>query len=383
MQKVEKFIPLSRPTISKDSIDEVVGVLKSGWLATGPLTQKFEQKLSAYFEGRPALCFSSATAGLQAALIAIGVKEGDEVVTTPMTFVATANVIAALGAKPVFVDVDRGTFNIDPNHIYDACTSKTKAIMPVHYAGMPVDLDPIYEIAQMRGLRVIEDAAHAFGTYYKDRKIGAFGDMQVFSFHPIKNMTSGEGGCVVLDPKSEQKILELQRFHGIDRPIWDRFSKNGIRDYDVIFPGGKSNMSDVQAAIGIHQLAEVDVLNKRRRYLASRYSYHFDDIKDKIRTQAIPSYESMHSAHLFPICLSDKTKKNNFMAFLKDNMIGATPYYTPVHLFSYYQKTFGYKKGDFPNAEYIGERIVCLPLYSGLKEDEQDYVIGVVKKFFE
>ena len=283
----------------------------------------------------------------------------------------------------MFVDIERGTFNIDSNKIYDACTARTKAIMPVHYAGMPVDLKPIYEIAKQRDLRVIEDAAHAFGAYYGDRKIGASGDIQVFSFHPIKNMTSGEGGCVVLDSESEQKVLSLQRFHGIDRPIWDRFSKNSSNYYDVVFPGGKSNMSDIQAAIGIHQLSEVNVLNEKRRYLASRYSYHLNDLKDKIYTQSIPTYDFMHSGHLFPVCLSDETKRDSFMSFLKDNLIGSTPYYSPIHLFSYYQKTFGYKKGDFPNAEYIGERIVCLPLYYELREDEQDYIISIVKKFFE
>jgi dTDP-4-amino-4,6-dideoxygalactose transaminase len=315
--------------------------------------------------------------------MAIGVKAGDEVVTTPLTFVATANVIAMLGAKPVFVDIEKGTFNICVDKILDACTPKTKAIMPVHYAGLPVDLDPIYEIAKQRGLRVIEDAAHAVGTSYKNRKIGAFGDIQVFSFHPIKNMTSGEGGCVVLDSEQEQKFLSLQRFHGIDRSIWDRFSKNGSCYYDVIFPGAKSNLSDIQAAIGMHQLAEVESLNEKRRYLADRYRRAFDDMDDKFSLQKIPNYDFVHSGHLFPICLRDAGKRDRFMSFLKENSIGTVPYYTPVHLFSYYQKTFGYKKGDFPNAEYVGERILCLPLYSGLEEVEQDYVISMVKKFFE
>ena len=382
MQKVDKFLPLSRPTISDETIEEVTNVLKSGWLATGPLTRKFEANLSDFF-GRHAMCLTSATAGLQAALMAIGVKAGDEVVTTPLTFVATSNVIAMLGAKPVFVDIEKDTFNIDPKKIEAACTAKTKAIMPVHYAGLPVDLDPIYEIAKRKNLRVIEDAAHAMGTSYKGKKIGTFGDIQVFSFHPIKNMTSGEGGCVVLDSEAEQKVLELQRFHGIDRSIWDRFSKNGSCYYDVVFPGFKSNMSDIQAAIGLHQLQELETLNIRRRHLSDRYRKSFADLEDKISMQGIPQYDFVHSGHLFPICISDASKRDDFMAFLKERGIGTTPYYTPLHLFTYYQKEFGYKKGDFPNAEYVGERIVCLPLYYDLQENEQDYIIDVIHDFFK
>ena len=383
MQKVEKFLPLSRPTISKETIDEVVKVLESGWLATGPLTQKFEAELSKYFGDRKAACFTSATAGLHASLIAIGIKPGDEVITTPLTFVATANVIAMLGARPVFVDIERDTFNIDVKKVEAACTEKTKAIMPVHYAGLPVDLDPLYEIAKRKNLRVIEDSAHAVGTSYKGRKIGTFGDIQVFSFHPIKNMTSGEGGCVVLDSENEMKTLGLQRFHGIDRSIWDRFSKNGSTYYDVVFPGFKSNMSDIQAAIGLHQLSEVEMMNERRRHLANRYREAFADMGDKLTMQGIPQYDFVHSGHLFPICVVDSEKRDDFMSFLKENSIGTTPYYTPLHLFSYYQKEFGFKKGDFPEAEYVGERIVCLPLYYALQESDQDYIIDMVKKFFE
>lgn len=383
MQKVEKFLPLSRPTISKETIDEVVKVLESGWLATGPLTQKFEAELSKYFGDRKAACFTSATAGLHASLIAIGIKPGDEVITTPLTFVATANVIAMLGARPVFVDIERDTFNIDVKKVEAACTEKTKAIMPVHYAGLPVDLDPLYEIAKRKNLRVIEDSAHAVGTSYKGRKIGTFGDIQVFSFHPIKNMTSGEGGCVVLDSENEMKTLGLQRFHGIDRSIWDRFSKNGSTYYDIVFPGFKSNMSDIQAAIGLHQLSEVEMMNERRRRLANRYREAFADMGDKLTMQGIPQYDFVHSGHLFPICVVDSEKRDDFMSFLKENSIGTTPYYTPLHLFSYYQKEFGFKKGDFPEAEYVGERIVCLPLYYALQESDQDYIIDMVKKFFE
>lgn len=384
MQK-NKFLPLSRPTISDETIEEVTNVLKSGWIATGPLTQKFEKKLSEYFCGRQAMCVTSATAGLKAALMAIGVKAGDEVITTSLTFAATANVIAMLGAKPVFVDIERDSFNIDPNKIAEACTSKTKAIMPVHYAGLSVDLDPIYEIAKAKNLRVIEDAAHAMGSEYKGRKIGTFGDIQVFSFHPIKNMTSGEGGCIVFDNslEKEKKFIELQRFHGIDRSIWDRFSKNASCYYDVVMPGEKSNMSDLQAAIGIHQLHELEEMNERRRMLADRYRKAFsENLAEKISMQSEPNYSFVHSGHLFPICIKDETKRDDFMAFLKENSIGTTPYYMPLHLFSYYKNTFGYRSGMLENTEYVGKRIVCIPLYTALQENEQDYIIDIIQRFF-
>lgn len=383
-----KFLPLSRPTISEETIAEVERVLRSGWLATGPLCQRFEQELGEYFEGRTALCFTSATAGLKAALMAIGIKPGDEVITTSLTFAATANVIAMLGAKPVFVDIEPDSFNIDPAKITAACSDKTKAIMPVHYAGLPVDLDPIYELAKMRGLRVIEDAAHAMGSNYKGKKIGSFGDIQVFSFHPIKNMTSGEGGCVVIDPSkaSERKTLELQRFHGIDRSIWDRFSKTASCYYDVVMPGEKNNMSDLQAAIGLHQLHELEEMNKRRRFLAQRYCTGLGGLilKGKISLQKNPRYDFLHSGHLFPICITDPSSRDDFMTYLKEKNIGTTPYYIPLHLFSYYRDAFGYTEGskNLENTEYVGKRIVCIPLYTALQESEQDRIIETIMEFW-
>ncbi|MDR2268540.1 MAG: DegT/DnrJ/EryC1/StrS aminotransferase family protein [Holosporaceae bacterium] len=383
MAKVDKFLPVSRPTISEETIEDVVNVLRSGWLATGPITKQFEEKLSEYFSGRKVLCFSSATAGLHAALMAMGVGNGDEVITPSMTFVATANVVATLGAKPVFVDIDRNTFNMDPQRIWDACTPRTKVILPVHYAGLPVDLDAIYEIARLKKFRVLEDAAHAMGAAYRGKRIGSFGDIQAFSFHPIKNMTSAEGGCLVLDSESEERFLNLQRFHGIDRSIWDRFSKTASCYYDVVCPGSKSNMSDLQSIIGVHQLRELESMNIRRRELADRYRAALADLQDHIFFQQSPSYDSVHSGHLFPTCIRDDARRDDFIDFLKKNNIGTTPYYMPVHLFSYYRDAFGYKDGDLEHTEYIGRRIVCIPLYPTLENQEQDYIIRTIGKFFE
>lgn len=381
------YLPTLKPMISDETIAEVANILKSGWLATGPMCQRFEQELSEYFEGRTVLCFTSATAGLKASLMAIGIKPGDEVITTSLTFAATANVIAMLGAKPVFVDIERDSLNIDPQKIKEACTEKTRAIMPVHYAGLPVDMDKIYEIANELNLRVIEDAAHAMGSAYKNRKIGSFGDIQVFSFHPVKNMTSGEGGCVVFDPtkQAERKLLELQRFHGIDRSIWDRFSKTASCYYDVVVPGEKSNMSDIQAAIGLHQLHELEQMNERRRTLLQRYREAFADLiaSGKIEIQENPRYSFVHSGHLFPVCITDASRRDEFMEFLKAKSIGTTPYYSPLHLFSYYRKTFGYQEGMLKNTEYVGKRIVCIPLYTALSDEDQDRVIAAVEEFLK
>ena len=384
LQKVDHFLPVSKPEISKDTIDELVKIINSGWIATGPKTKQFEENLSNFFDGRTALTVTSNTAGLYITLKMFDIGPGDYVVTTPLTFVATVNAIMLAGATPLFVDVDKNTFNIDVNKIAKLNNDKIKAVIPVHYAGLPIDMDPLLELAKQRNWRVIEDAAHAMGAYYKGRKIGTFGDVQVFSFHPIKNMTTGEGGCIVLD-KSEhdlQRFVELFRFHGIDRSIWDRFSKKGNQTYDVAMPGFKFNMSDIQSVIGCHQLSELDEMNKKRREIIARYREAFKDIAD-ITMQGVPSYDHVHSGHLFPILLKDTQTRDDLSAFLKEHNIGTTPYYFPVHLFSYYKDKYGYKVGDFPIAEYIGFRVLCLPLYPSLLEEEQTFVINRILEFFK
>ena len=235
--KKEDFLPFSRPSISREAIDEVVACLESGWITTGPRVKKFEDDLKAYVSAPHALTLSSATAGLHLVLTALELKPGDEVITTPMTFAATLNTIVLAGGKPVLVDVDPGTYNIDINRIEQVITSRTRAIMPVHFAGLPADLDPLYAIAKKHGLRVVEDAAHAIGTEYKGRRIGSFGDVQVFSFHPNKNMTTGEGGCVVTRDNKMAEAVALLRFHGMDREAWNRFGKKGSQHYEIITPG--------------------------------------------------------------------------------------------------------------------------------------------------
>lgn len=396
MQKVnesesEKFIPVARPCFSPEVVKIVSDVINSGWLATGPYSQKFEKDLAYYLLSydqqnneifRTVLALTSGTAALFLALKAIGIKENDEVITTPLTFVSAVNAIALCGAKPVFVDIEEDSFNIDVTKVEEAITDRTKAILPMHYAGLPVDLDEIYNLSSKYELRVIEDAAHSMGAKYKSKTIGSFGDIQCFSFHPIKNMTTGEGGAISTNDKMVQRYVELHRFHGIDRSVWDRFSKNGKSDYDVVVPGFKYNISDIQAAIGIEQLSRLEDMNKKRRDLAMRYFEQFSECCS-FWCQKRPSYDHIHAHHLFPICMRDSKKREELMKFLKSKNIGSIPYYSPVHLFTYYKDAFGYKVGDFEIAERVGSSILCIPLYPDLSLSEQDRVIFAIKEFFK
>ena len=258
------FLPFALPSITDAEINEVVASLKSGWITTGPKVQQFEQQLRDYTKAPHALCLNSATAGLHVALMALELKPGDEVITSAMTFVATYNTIEQAGGRVVLVDIDPNTYNIDVNLLEQAITPRTRAIVPVHFAGSPVDLDVVYALAKKHNLRVIEDAAQAIGTEYKGKRLGSFGDTAVFSFHPNKNITSGEGGCVTTFDDALAQQVKVLRFHGIDRDAFNRFSKTGSQEYDVIAPGYKYNMLDIQAAIGIHQLPRLDDFIKVR-----------------------------------------------------------------------------------------------------------------------
>ncbi len=376
------FLPFARPTISEAAIEEVVASLRSGWITTGPKVQKFEEMLSAYHSGRRAVCVSSATAGLQIALIALGIKEGDEIITTPLTFVATLNTIVLAGGKPVLVDIDPQTLNINAAAIEAAITPKTKAIMPVHYAGLPCDMDTIYALAKKHSLRVVEDCAHAIGAVYKGRKLGSSGDIQVMSFHPNKNMTTGEGGAIITDDKEVIHRLERLRFHGIDRDAFNRFSKAGSQQYDVVAAGYKYNMMDIQAALGIHQLPELDGFIEKRTKLARRYIELLGGWSEFTLPQA-PKYDHAHAWHLFtPLLNQNKAglDRDGLINAMKAENIGLGLHYQSTHTFSYYQDNYGWKPGDFPNALSAGERIFSLPLFPLMTIDEQDRVIKALEK---
>ncbi len=381
----EEFLPFSRPTISQEAIDEVVACLKSGWITTGPRVKKFEDDLKAYCSAPHALALSSATAGLHLVLAALELKPGDEVITTPMTFAATLNTVVLTGGKPVLVDVEPGTYNMDVAKIEKAVTKRTRAIMPVHFAGLPVDLDPLYEIAEKHGLRVVEDAAHAIGTEYKGRRIGSLGDVQVFSFHPNKNMTTGEGGCVVTRDDKIAEIVALLRFHGMDREAWNRFGKKGSQHYEIITPGYKYNMMDIQAALGLHQLGQLEGFIRRRTELALRYQKILAGWPQWSIPQA-PSYSHRHAWHLYTPLINPEAARMDrdaFMQGMKDRNIGTGLHYRAVHLYPYYREHFGFKRGDFPNAETISDRIVSLPLFPAMTDGDQDRVIAAMADLFE
>jgi dTDP-4-amino-4,6-dideoxygalactose transaminase len=380
----EEFLPFSRPSISQAAIDEVVTCLKSGWITTGPRVRQFEDDLKTYLGAPLVLALTSATAGLHLVLTALKLKPGDEVITTPMTFAATLNTIVLAGGRPVLVDVEPGTYNMDVAKIEKAVTKHTRAIMPVHFAGLPVDLDPLYDIAKKHNLRVIEDAAHAIGTEYKSRRIGSFGDIQVFSFHPNKNMTTGEGGCVATRDEKLASDVALLRFHGMDREAWNRFGKKGSQHYEIITPGYKYNMMDIQAALGLHQLKQLDGFIERRTVLALRYQKVLADWPQWTLTSA-PSYPHLHAWHLYtPLINPDVSKidRDAFMQGMKERNIGTGLHYRAVHLYPYYRDQFGFKRGDFPNAESISDRIVSLPLFPAMTDADQDRVIAAMKDLF-
>jgi len=380
----DEFLPFSRPSISQAAIDEVVTCLKSGWITTGPRVKQFEDDLKSYLGAPQVLALTSATAGLHLVLTALKLQPGDEVITTPMTFAATLNTIVLSGGKPVLVDVEPGTYNMDVAKIEKAVTKRTRAIMPVHFAGLPVDMDPLYDIAKRHNLRVIEDAAHAIGTEYKDRRIGSFGDIQVFSFHPNKNMTTGEGGCVATRDEHMAGDVALLRFHGMDREAWNRFGKKGSQHYEIIAPGYKYNMMDIQAALGLHQLKQLDGFIKRRTELALRYHKLLADWPQWTLTKA-PAYPHLHAWHLYtPLINPDEAKmdRDAFMQGMKDRNIGTGLHYRAVHLYPYYRGQFGFKRGDFPVAETISDRIVSLPLFPLMTDADQDRVIAAMKDLF-
>src|SRR3990167_3856949 len=381
---MSEFLPFSRPSISQAAIDEVIACLRSGWITTGPRVAQFTESLKEYFQAPFAMPLTSATAGLHLALLAIGLQPGEEVITTPLTFAATLNTIVLAGGKPILVDIDAKTLNMNVDLLEQAISSRTRAILPVHFAGLPVDVDILYDIAQRHGLRVIEDAAHAIGSEYKGRRIGSFGDTQVFSFHPNKNMTTGEGGCVVTrDQEMAERIAQL-RFHGIDRQAWNRYGKHGSQDYEVVLPGYKFNMTDIQAAIGIHQLKDLNSFIARRNELANRYHEALSDwVQWTLPTR--PQYDHLHSWHIYtPLINEDIThiNRDEFMRAMQEKNIGTGLHYRAVHLYPYYRQVFGFKLGDFPQAEDVCERIVSLPLFPGMTDAEHDRVLDVMYSVF-
>ena len=351
------FLPFTRPTIDEATIQGVVDVLRSGWITSGPKVKEFEAALSAYCGGRPVRVLSSATAGMEIALQLLNIGPGDEVITTPLSWVATGNVILHVGATPVFVDVDPVTRNIDLDAVEAAITSRTKAIMPVDLAGLPVDRDRLYDIAERHKLRVIEDAAQSMGANWQGKPIGSFGDLISISFHANKNLTSGEGGCLVLNDESQVALFEKLRLQGVVR-----FADGGM---DVDVAGGKANLTDIAARIGLGQLPHLQAFTEKRRELARHY---FAKIDPELGLELPVADFEQSNWHMFqPLLPLERLKisRGEFIEQMKQHQIGIGVHYPAMHLFTLYRK-LGWKEGDFPHAERIGQSTITLPLFPGM-----------------
>ena len=365
----QPLLPFTRPSIDEETIAAVGEVLRSGWLASGPKVAQLEAELSAYFGGRPVRTQTSATAGLEMALLACGIGRGDEVITPALSFVATANVIVRVGARPVFVDVGLDSRNIDLDQAEAAITPRTRAILPVHFAGLPLDMERLYAIAGRHRLRVIEDAAHAIGSSFRGRRIGSFGDLVCFSFHPNKNITTIEGGAISGGSPAEIEAIELHRWHGQ--------VKSGFDGFDTLLAGGKYNLSDVAAAVGLGQLKRLEEFNARRRALIARY-YQLWASEAPLR---LPERgDEGHSWHVFTPLLplaQLSISRAQFMEAMKAQGIGTGVHYPAIHLFSAY-RALGYREGQFPNAERIGRETVTLPLFPAMQLSDVERVVTAV-----
>ena len=366
------FLPFSRPTIDESTIAAVGDVLRSGWITSGPRVQEFEKQLSAYFGGRPVRTFNSGTCTMEIALRIAGIGPGDEVITTPISWVATANVILEVGATPVFADIDPVTRNIDLDQVEAAITPKTRAIIPVYLAGKPVDMDRLYAIANKYQLRVVEDAAQAIGSSWAGKPIGSFGDLVSFSFQANKNITTSEGGALVLNNAEEALLAEKYRLQGVTRSGWD-----GI-DVDVL--GGKYNMTDIAAAIGLGQFAHLDAITAQRRRLARHYFTILGaDFEAQTGAQLPPAEFTDTNWHLFQVVLPDTITRADFMAKMKDRNIGIGFHYASIHLFKLY-RALGFKEGMFPVAERVGRQIVSLPMFYAMNESDVERTSAAMRE---
>ncbi len=367
----QQFLPFTRPAIDEATIAGVAEVLRSGWITTGPQAKAFEAALSAHCGGRPVRAFVSGTITMEVALRLAGVGPGDEVITTPLSWVATANVVLEVGARPVFVDVDPQTRNIDLKLLQESISSKCKAVIPVDLAGLPVDRDQLYALAKKHNLRVIEDAAQAFGASWKGRPIGSFGDLVSFSFHANKNITTGEGGALVLPSEELIPLTEKLRFQGITRS-----GEDGM-DCDVL--GGKANLTDIAARIGLGQLPHLKTFTARRRSLAKRYFERWDR---KLGCELpVEDFENSNW-HMFQVVLPAKFSRARFIAAMREAGIGIGVHYPAMHLFSLYRSA-GWREGQFPHAERIGRSIATLPLFPAMKDEDVDRVCEAARKVLQ
>ena len=376
-----RFLIFGSPLIGDEEIEEVVQTLKSGWIGTGPRTAKFEDNVKEYLGVEHAVALNSCTAGLHLALLAAGVKAGDEVITTPMTFASSANVIEHIGATPILADVERDSMNIDPVEIEKKITKKTKAMIIVHFAGRPCKMDEILKIAKKYNLKLIEDAAHAFGAEYKGKKIGTIGDLTAFSFYVTKNLVTGEGGMVTTSNQEYADFIKIYSLHGLSKDAWKRYSDEGFKHYLVEVPGYKYNMMDIQAALGLHQLDRFEEGQKRRDEIWEQYNTAFADLPIEIPKDPEPN--TVHAKHLYTILAGpDKLQvdRDTVVNALHAEGIGVGIHFIALHLHPFYKNKYNFKKEDFPNAAYISDRTISLPFSAKLSPTDVNDVIKAVRK---
>lgn len=373
-----QYLPFSKPDLGEQEIDEVVDTLRSGWLTTGPKTGRFEKEFARFLGAPAALAVSSCTAGLHVSLVALGIGEGDEVITTPMTFAATTNVIEHAGARPVLADVEPDTLNIDPDLVEAAITPRTRAIIAVHYAGHPAEMDRIYDLGRRHNLIIIEDAAHAFPARYRGRLIGSRDNPASFSFYATKNLTTGEGGALTGSPEFVEQARQFI-LHGMSRDAWKRYQREGSWYYEIVLPGFKYNMTDIQAAIGLGQLPKISAFQQRRRQIVSAYQKAFSGHPALETPVERPEVE--HAWHLYPLRLREQAltiDRQRFIQELDRLNIGTSVHFIPIHIHPYYRDRYGYRPADFPVAYQNYCRLLSLPLYPSLTPEEVEDVTGAV-----
>ncbi len=377
----DQFLVFGAPIIEEAEIQEVVASMRSGWLGTGPKVSQFESDFRAYKKAEHAVAVNSCTAALHLSLLACDLKPGDEVITTALTFCSTVNAIIHAGVTPVLTDVNPMTFNIDPKDIERRITSKTRAILPVHFAGRPCDMNAIMAIASKHHLKVIEDCAHAIESEYKGRKVGTFGDFGCFSFYVTKNIVTGEGGMVLTKREEDAARIKMLALHGMDKDAWKRFGDEGYKHYYVMECGFKYNMMDLQAAVGIHQLKKIENYWQRRQAVWTRYNEAFALLP--LRLPASPEMGTRHAYHLYTILIDEeKTRisRDRFLDAMTAHHIGVGVHYLSIPEHPYYQKTFGWRPEDFPNAMRIGRQTMSLPISAKLSDKDVEDVICAIKQ---
>ncbi|PIQ97879.1 MAG: UDP-4-amino-4,6-dideoxy-N-acetyl-beta-L-altrosamine transaminase [Nitrospinae bacterium CG11_big_fil_rev_8_21_14_0_20_56_8] len=373
-------LPFHRAWLDDDEINEVVDTLKSGWMTTGPKARQFEEDFQNYIGCRHAIALNSCTAGLHLAVAVSRFNEGDEIITTPMTFPATSNVLVHERLEPVFVDIEPGTLNLDASRIEAKITSRTRGILPVHFGGHPCDMDAIEDIAARHRLAIIEDAAHAIESRYKERKVGDR-HLTAFSFYANKNITTGEGGMLTTNDDDIADTVRVLRLHGLSRDAWNRFGNAGYSHWELEMPGFKYNMADINAALGIHQLKKVERFLEIRKLHAERYDAAFGDVEELERMQT-REYATTHAHYIYPVALRLerlKVTRDEFLNAVQETGIGVAVHYIGLHLQPFYRKTYALEPGDYPVATDYSQRLLSLPLYPKMTEADVDRVAGTVR----